>query len=70
MASPREAPRGPRLTNYDVVFVMKLIDAHMDGEYLVPGKGDSRESFRRYQRGLILKLRALDLDALYGREGG
>lgn len=73
MASPREAPRGQQnrqLTNYDVVWLMKLVDAHLNDARLVPGKGGSREEMDRYQHNLLLKLRALDLDAIYGRENG
>ncbi len=54
-----------RLTNYDVWFLMKLLNAHMEGAYLLPGKGETHENFKSYQQSLILKLRALDLDKVY-----
>ena len=56
---------GAKLGNEDVVFLMRLVTANLEGAYLVPGKAWPREDFNRYQHGLLLKLRALDLDALY-----
>lgn len=55
------------LTNYDVLFLVRLLNAHMQDAYLVPGKGESRDGFLRYQHDVLLKLRALDLDAVYAK---
>ena len=56
---------GAKLSNHDVLFLMKLLNAHMEDMRLLPGKGTSRDEFLRYQHNILLKLRALDLNALY-----
>lgn len=65
-----EARGEPRLTNYDVLFLIKLLNAHMQDMYLAPGKGESHDQFLRYQQDVLLKLRALDLDEAYAKRDG
>ena len=64
------ASEGAKLSNYDVWFLMKLLNANMEGAYLVPGKGQSRDEFLRYQHDVLLKLRALNLGAVYEEPKG
>ncbi len=59
-----------RLTNYDVLFLIKLLNAHMQDMYLAPAKGESRDQFLGYQEDVLLKLRALDLDETYAKRDG
>ncbi len=58
----------PRLTNRDVVFLMRMVSAHIQGMHLIPGKQDSKERFAIYQYELLEKLRALDLDDTYSKD--
>lgn len=49
-----------KLNNEDVVFLIRLVNAHIDGDSLeLPG---NEKAFREYQVGVVLKLRELRLE--------